>query len=40
MDEEWMTESEFRKYMIEAFKTRNAEIEDIKRRVAKLETAR
>jgi len=35
-----MTESKSQQYVIEAFKTINAEIEDIKRRVAELEAAR
>jgi len=34
-----MNESEFRQYVIEAFTTMNAEIEDIERRVAELEAA-
>lgn len=35
-----MNQSEFRQYVIEVFKKINAEIEDIKRRVADLEAAR
>lgn len=38
-DVQEMNESEFRQYVIEAFTTMNAEIEDIERRVAELEAA-
>jgi len=34
-----MNEVEFQQYVVEAFKTIYAEIEDIKRRVAELESA-
>lgn len=34
-----MNESKFRQYVIEAFKTINAEIEHIKGRIAELEVA-